>query len=754
MRMRGTPGAVVAGRAATMTVATVAAAVVLGASTPAYADNGLGIRSDNRYVVDPAHSRVKGTLRITLSNDTPDQSSSQGTRRYYYVGFTVPVPAGAKDVVAMSGGSRLGVSYLASKDPSTKFARLAFPSHLYYGQTRSITVTFTVSGAAPRSKNQTRIGPGHATFAVDGVGDPGRTRVEVDLPSTMTWDSTSDDFIQTTSNGQRWLVATKNNYNGEIWAIVSARDKAIAKGHPVRAGGTTFTVVPFPDDPAWSTFADKNLKAGFPALEKLVGQPWPGGLLTIREDSKVNVYGYDGWYEAASAEIVVGEDLDQTLLFHELSHAWSSQAHIQPRWVYEGLAQVLADRTTAAVGGKVDAAPKVARTAKGAIVLDTWTNPADGRSGADDAYAYPASHKVLTAALAGTTPDQFRAIVGGILRSEDPYDRPGGENVSGALTTTHSLLDLLDNRGGNPAADALFKQWVLPAADIAQLPARSAARATYAAIDEADGAWQPPVALRRDMSGWSFDDVGALFTRIQQLARQARAIQSAAVAAHVPVPSVIRSSYEDASDVGALTTLATDLPQAASAVTAVGAAEAATKGATNPLARLGASVTSLDSSTAAAAQDLAGGHYAAATRAAKAARDNAGRATRVGLGVLVGGLLLVGALGVLARRVVARLRRRRAPRASAVGVQDAQHPGVAQGVGLDPLQVEELGDPLVIGPQQLGVDRGLHGLPLDGREAVPAEEVGLEGQAEQPLQAEGERVGDQPVEDPRTDTQH
>ncbi len=62
-----------------------------------------------------------------------------------------------------------------------------------------------------------------------------------------------------------------------------------------------------------------------------------------------------------------------------------------------------------------------------------------------------------------------------------------------------------------------------------------------------------------------------------------------------------------------------------------------------------------------------------------------------------------------------------------------QHPGVAEDVGLHVGQVEELGDTGVVGPAHLLVDLGGHRGALDLVEAVPAEEVGLEGQHEDPL---------------------
>src|SRR5699024_9562462 len=80
-------------------------------------------------------------------------------------------------------------------------------------------------------------------------------------------------------------------------------------------------------------------------------------------------------------------------------------------------------------------------------------------------------------------------------------------------------------------------------------------------------------------------------------------------------------------------------------------------------------------------------------------------------------------------------RRGRLRAASALRGQRLDHAGVAQGVGLDPRQVEELGDPLVRGAQQLDVDVGVD-LLAHHLEAVAGEELHLEGQAEHPLQSQ------------------
>ena len=97
---------------------------------------------------------------------------------------------------------------------------------------------------------------------------------------------------------------------------------------------------------------------GIPALEKLVGAKWPGGLERIREDASPSLRGYDGWFDPTDDEIVIGERLDADLIFHELSHAWVSGERFDQRWVSEGLAQVLAERAVKATGGTPVRAPE------------------------------------------------------------------------------------------------------------------------------------------------------------------------------------------------------------------------------------------------------------------------------------------------------------------------------------------------------------------------------------------------------------
>ena len=317
--------------------ALVVAGVLVG--QPALADDGLATGSRSRYVLDAKATTVDATMTIDLRNTTPNR----GGLYYFFNAFSVPVPAGAEKVRARSGGSSLPVSLRGTDDPSTRLARISFPN-LLYGRSRTITLTFEVPGEKPRAKDSTRVGPGYATFAVYGVGDDGRNTVEVVAPSGMTFEATSDDFTESEQGSTTTRTSTATSDDGGFWAVVSLRDPNRTDERVVDVAGVSLLLNGFQDDPKWGDFVARRVTTGIPALEKLVGTKWPGGLERIREDASPSLRGYDGWFDPSDDEIVIGEQLDADLLFHELSHAWVSGERFDERWVSEGLAQVLAER--------------------------------------------------------------------------------------------------------------------------------------------------------------------------------------------------------------------------------------------------------------------------------------------------------------------------------------------------------------------------------------------------------------------------
>ena len=636
------------------------AGALLLAGPAAVADEGLTEESHSRYVLRAKDTEVRATATTTIGNVTPDR----GLTYYYFTSYSIAVPAGAEDVRATSGGAALPVRLEATEDPSTRYAVATF-APLRYGQTRTIEWSFVVPGEPVRSADYTRVGDGFATFAVSGVGDVGRTTVEVVLPASMTFDATSDAFTSERTGKSVTYRATENTDKDGIWAVVSARDPRKADEKSVDVDGTSLTLQSFPGDTRWTGFVAKRLQKGLPVLEDLVGQPWPGGLDTIREDVSPKVLGY-AWFDADKDEIVIPEDLDTATLYHELTHAWLNPDRLTGRWLSEGMTEVVAQRAVDRTGATSDPWSTPDRGADVAVPLTAWdAHPGELDEDAEQ-YGYAASYAVVQKLVGGLDDDAFTAVVSAAQSGESAYERPGSREENWGRTDWRRFLDLVEDRGEVSGASKVLRTWVLDAEQKAALEPRAAARDAYAELDDADGAWSPPLGLRTAMTDWEFGTAKDVRAALDGAAQDAGEVQAAAAAAGVEAPESVRAAYEGASGADAYAKLAALLPRAAEVTTRVGAAVRASDADRDPLTELGALVLGVDRAAGRARDDLAAGDLDAAAEHAGAASDRAGLSTAAGAGVVV--LVLAAGAGVVA--LVVRRRRR------SVVVEDALEEGV------------------------------------------------------------------------------
>lgn len=637
----------------------------LVAGPTAAADEGLAEASHNRFVLDTQDDVVEATVTVTLRNVTPDRHTAEGTYSYFYDAYGVPVPAGAKNVRAVSGGASLPVRFDATDDPSTQIATASF-SQLYYGQSRTIEWTYDIPGAPIRSEDYTRVGPGYATFAAQGVGDPGQVTVEVVLPAAMSFDSTADVFTSSRDGRTTTYTATENTDEGGIWAAVSARDADQADEKHVEVGDVRLTLQSFPGDREWLRFVSKQVTAGLPVLEKTVGQPWPGGLDTIREDVSPQVLGY-AWFDHGADEIVIAEDLDEVILFHELTHAWLNPDRIDGRWLYEGLTEVVAHRVADATGGSGTPRRTPDRDAPGALPLTTWRSFGSERSPEVEQFAYAASYAAVEKLVGDLDDETFSGIVAAAYAGESAYEVPGTK-VNGGQTDWRRFLDLVEIRAGVDRAPKVYRTWVVDRDGRAELAARADAREAYTALDTADGEWRPPRGLRAAMTDWDFEEAGTIVDGPlgYGVPGDAAEVQSAAEAAGLPVPAPVRDAYEGADDDEEYAQLTNLLPRATEVIGAVGEASDAAAAGEDPVSALGARLLAVGQVVDDARSALADGDLDEAAALADTATERAGWAVWLGIGVIVLALvLLAGAvLGVLGIR---RRPRRRARSADGYG---------------------------------------------------------------------------------------
>jgi len=627
----------------------------------AAADGGIDIRSSSRYVLQPAKDRVQATMTITVRNQRPSVRTGSSLQYFYLPSFQVPVPADAEQLTATSGGSPLAVSRRRTSDPSTAVATVRFPSDLLYGQSRTIVVHFVLRGEKPRSTDQTRVGPGYATFAVYGPGDPGQVSVTVVVPSSMEFDATTDLFSHEATGATVTYTATENTEASGLWAVVSARDPAIARTGEVTLGGQRVTLTAYQDDPQWLSFVSARMTAGVPVLARLIATPWPGGLTTVREDRAVTVRGYDGWFDSSADEIVIGEALDEELLFHELSHAWATPDTLTQRWLYEGVAQTLAAEAVTALGGTPQKMTPVSRTSHAAIALNSWHED-NGRAQSADDYGYPASYRVVSDLLQGMSADTRSTVLAAAIGGRSAYAAPGEPALKASFSDWQRVLDLVQVVGHQEGAPATYATWVLTPAQRAQLGPRASALAAYRALDAADGDLLPPLGLRRSMTNWDFATAQRAITALRDAGPAAVALEQAAARNHVRLPPAVAALYQGADGFTAYADLPGTLTRARATLEAVGAADRAAAASRNPLARLGSLALDVDGKASRADAAFARADLAGAARSAADASSATRWLTWVGLVLLLGGLLVV-AGGVLAARWVGSRRRgRRAAR--------------------------------------------------------------------------------------------
>ncbi|MDO5503420.1 MAG: hypothetical protein Q4G67_09640 [Actinomycetia bacterium] len=622
-------------------------AVLLLAAPPAEATRGMSVQATTRYVLDLDDEVVRATMNINLRNISPNVPIDGGSYQYFYFeSYGVPLPARASNVRASSGGQHLTVDRRAiDGEPGYLMYVMRFPD-LLYQESRNIELTFTLEDQPARSDDPTRIGPGYATFAVMGPGDPGAGTVEVEVPAGLEVDSTASSFtISETGAGTTLYTTTEDNLGPGFAAIMSVRSSAVREGRPVTVAQVPLVLVPYPNDPEWADFIEARAAIGLPVLMDLVGQDWPGEIDRIRQDAGSQVRGFDGWYSRSEREIVLGEALDDGILFHELAHAWVNSASIEDRWLSEGLAEFLAQQTTTRTDGSFRVPDEVGRGDEHALALQDWENSPGFRGTETDAWAYPASFQVMTALLRDLDGEDLRDLLAAAITATSAWEVGDQRDFSGGQLRTAAFFDLLEAREVPSAldgeAETLFAEWVFTDELRAQLPHRSQAHEAYAEFTAGGPSWGVPVGLRRAMAYWEFDVATSLMTDFAELPALAAEVTNLAERSGAALPQGVQSDYEDAADAAEFADVEQALHTAQQALRRYEQARSVAAADRNLAAELGARVLRLDETADAARANIAAGDYTASQDASTLTLERAEWAERLGAGIIAGIVLAV-----------------------------------------------------------------------------------------------------------------
>jgi hypothetical protein len=645
-------------------------------------DGGVRLEARTTFTLDPSAGAVHVALDATITNQRRDQVSGGTITQYYLPSVRLPVLSEAVGVAAVkSDGTVLPVSTEATESPRFVFAVVDLRPNLYYPGSQTIRLTYDLPQVEARSEGFTRLNDAYATFPMLAIGDAGISGVEVVIPAQFDVELVGDEMTQSERDGQQVFTADAIADPASWLVQVSARDDSKLIERTVDLGDEEVRVLGWPGDAAWAEFTAAQVEDGVPAIEEVLGVPWPAPPeLEVVETASPYLYGYGGWYRRLGDLIEIGDELDQQVILHELSHLWFNDTLFEGRWINEGFANEVAALAMAELGAEPPEPEPVDPADPGLLKLNDWSAPdlQGARTDDQERYGYNTSWSVVSAIGQEIGPDRLAAVVQAADAGQAGYPGPGDRPTSTRIYDWRELLDLLEGTGGSTTATDLFERHVVTAAQASDLADRSAARARFAALVAAGDGWAAPLVVRSAMTDWSFARAEDLIDAATDVLGTKAEVAEVATDLEVAEDLALQDEYEGASDLGRLQR---EADEALAAALALQSAEDARDAGAGPLGVVGLLRSSVDEDLARAATAFDRGDYAAVRAGAESVEATMDGALLGGL-VRLAGLAAAAAAVWLLRRSV---RARAARRAAQVGSEAAElEPDGAEGVGRPP----------------------------------------------------------------------
>lgn len=619
------------------------------------------------YTLDPAAATVHVSVEVTYRNDKPSDASYF----YYWRDMSWSVHPEGTNIRARDATGNLSVTPRA--EDGYIDAQFRLRRNLLYGQSTGVTISWDLHGGEPRSDSTIRAGEAFAAFDLWAWGDAGTSSVSARFPAGFEVDAFGSDVeIADTTDG---VVASATGIADptEFWASLTAiREDAYASRELTLPGDISLRVRAWPEDTVWQTKVTTTLRLGLPELQWLIGLPWPvDKRLEVTEVYAPLLEGYAGIFYAAEQRIEISEELDDLTIVHEGAHAWFNDDLFAERWVTEGLADTYAAVALVGVSGNGNIPELPSAGDAGRVDLLAWTFPGrvSDETEARELYGYNASWYVIDKLYREVGRERMQAIFRAAHDNTIAYLGAGAPETVARLDTWRRLLDLLEEVGGSAKADRLFRQWVLTPAAERELEPRAEARAAYAELVEAGGAWLPPIYVRSQMSQWSFPGAVERIDEAVAILVLRDEVTAAAAALDLEPADAFEAAYETADDDLAAAEAAGEAQLASLALLAE--ARAAVEAEPGFVASIGLLDATPDATYGEAAAAFEAGDLDAAGTLAAAALALIATAPRVGgerllaVGLAIGATVLLVVTLILWQR---RSRRRRAAVGAAAAI--------------------------------------------------------------------------------------
>jgi hypothetical protein len=454
------------------------------------------------YTVDPDAGTIEVRVTVTFTNTTPDPDGQFSL----FDEVKLAVHDAARDARAGDRDGDLDVA--VEVENGVNVATVALREGLRYEDTAKFTLVYEL---ADSDDPQLRVRPSVVVFPAWSFGTSGEVRIAIPPGYEVRVDG--DGLTEAGGAFVSGAIEDPSRWLALVTAVEPAEYTTFDATVPLGGGTADLSVRAFADDQAWGEATRDLVSAALPLIEAETGLPYPRiGQLVITEAVASDSTGF-GEGGQSSTEIVVAFDQPDFTVLHQVAHVWLSDTFVTSRWLREGLASHVAARVAAELDVDLpyDPAERAADANDAAFRLDAWPAGGDSRT---ETYGYARSWSFLDQVADAVGDDAIRAVlarVAGSIGSYQPATVEPDIPVDGAATpalplTTRSFLDHLETVTGTDLGE-LFAARVLTEEDVALLPDRAAARASFAELEAAAGTWGVPDPLAGALTAWEFPTV-------------------------------------------------------------------------------------------------------------------------------------------------------------------------------------------------------------------------------------------------------
>ena len=306
------------------------------------------------------------------------------------------------------------------------------------------------------------------------------------------------------------------------------------------------TVSESPGDQEWARRVTEVVVAAGPALEEMIGVPYPGPeAMGISERTDEQLYGYAGLAGCSHVvcHIRLSENFRDTTLLHELTHAWTQS--FRNRWLAEGMAEYISDRAAARIDGRPLPAPEAAGDRPPYPLLD-WTIPIDLNTAEEEQITseyegYYWSQRFFEQLEATVGPEAVRRTMAAVVP------------LQAGTVGVRRFIDAVDE--ASVQADDLFIRYVFPPDREQEIRDRRVARDRLGTLRARSATEAPELSqdvfapVREQVAAWEFAGALATLDRLDaglnaylQLKERLSTLNSRATEAGLAYPYPLRNA--------------------------------------------------------------------------------------------------------------------------------------------------------------------------------------------------------------------